>query len=56
MAKRRVTNQPNDGIPTDENFRLKVRYEPRLITQHLGKDKYPRGTKTLTELVTNALR
>ena len=35
-------------------FDVAVQFEPRLITEHLGRDKYPTGPRALTELVANA--
>lgn len=35
-------------------FDVILNYDPRLVTEHLGRDKYPTATRALTELVTNA--
>jgi hypothetical protein len=61
MAKstRKVGGQPKSGAvatatSSTADFKVTVKFEPRLITEHLGRDKYATSAQALTELVTNA--
>lgn len=56
MAKK---SKPRPTAATAANgstsdFNVLVKFEPRLITEHLGRDKYATSAQALTELVTNA--
>lgn len=44
-----------DAQPKGRHYELPWRYNPRILTEHLGRQKYARATTAVGELVANAL-
>jgi len=51
-AKPRTTPNTAAAQATGD-FRVNVQYEPRILTEHFGRDKYPSTSRAASELVAN---